>query len=164
VLTLGAGTYWVWGTAPKNYPTSVPWGTVVVKLNPISTTGMNKLVEVTDTSRNRVLNTYSGSPATWSGWHIPNENSVVKDNGDDTVTINRKTYVPANAANVVDRNPDTGVVSEPVDFTKLTVNGGKSVATSDDLNNYYHANASDDAALAAAKSATVPGIFWYEEV
>ena len=42
-------------------------------------------------------------------------------------------YTPANAANVVDRNPDTGVVSEPVDFTKLTVNGGKSVATSDDL-------------------------------
>ncbi|WP_354632598.1 hypothetical protein ABR398_00100 [Levilactobacillus brevis] len=42
-------------------------------------------------------------------------------------------YTPANAANVVDRNPDTGVVSEPTDFTKLTVNGGKSVATSDDL-------------------------------
>lgn len=42
-------------------------------------------------------------------------------------------YTPANAANVVHRNPDTGVVSEPVDFTKLTVNGGKSVATSDDL-------------------------------
>jgi len=31
------------------------------------------------------------------------------------------------------------------------------------LNNYYHANASDDAALAAAKAATVPGIFWFEE-
>ncbi|MCU0199861.1 hypothetical protein [Levilactobacillus brevis] len=42
-------------------------------------------------------------------------------------------YTPANAANVVHRNPDTGSVSEPVDFTKLTVNGGKSVATSDDL-------------------------------
>ena len=42
-------------------------------------------------------------------------------------------YTPANAANVVDRNPDTGVVSKPTDFTNLTVNGGKSVATSDDL-------------------------------
>ncbi|WP_214464511.1 hypothetical protein [Levilactobacillus brevis] len=42
-------------------------------------------------------------------------------------------YTPANAANVVDRNPDTGTVSEPTDFTNLTVNGGKSVATSDDL-------------------------------
>ena len=37
------------------------------------------------------------------------------------------------ANNTIDRNPDTGVVSEPVDFTKLTVNGGKSVATRDDL-------------------------------
>ncbi|WP_214464498.1 hypothetical protein [Levilactobacillus brevis] len=72
-------------------------------------------------------------------------------------------YTPANAANVVDRNPDTGVVSKPVDFAKLTVNGGKSVATSDDLNNFYHANASDEAALAAAKASTVSGIYWYEE-
>lgn len=39
----------------------------------------------------------------------------------------------ANAANVVDRNPDTGTVSKPTDFTNLTVNGGKSVATRDDL-------------------------------
>ena len=68
------------------------------------------------------------------------------------------------ANNTITRNPNTGVVSEPVDFTKLTVNGGKSVATSDDLNNYYHANASDDAALAAAKETAVPGIFWFEEV
>lgn len=41
--------------------------------------------------------------------------------------------VLANAANVVDRNPNTGVVSTPTDFTNLTVNGGKLVATSDDL-------------------------------
>ncbi|WP_251948986.1 phage tail protein [Levilactobacillus brevis] len=60
-------------------------------------------------------------------------NKKVTDNGNDTVTINKKTYVPANSANVVDRNPDTGVVSEPVDFTNLTVNGGKPVATRDDL-------------------------------
>jgi len=37
------------------------------------------------------------------------------------------------ANNTIARNPDTGVVSEPTDFTKLTVNGGKSVATRDDL-------------------------------
>jgi hypothetical protein len=42
-------------------------------------------------------------------------------------------YTPANDTNVVHRNPNTGVVSEPVDFTKLTVEGGKSVATRDDL-------------------------------
>lgn len=42
-------------------------------------------------------------------------------------------YTPANAANVVDRNPDTGTVSKPTDFTNLTVNGGLTVATRDDL-------------------------------
>ena len=39
----------------------------------------------------------------------------------------------ADSAKVMARDPNTGVVSEPVDFTKLTVNGGKSVATRDDL-------------------------------
>lgn len=43
------------------------------------------------------------------------------------------TAISVATANMVDRNPNTGVVSEPVDFTKLTVNGGKSVATRDDL-------------------------------
>ncbi|MEN2368487.1 hypothetical protein ABDA31_09355, partial [Levilactobacillus brevis] len=43
------------------------------------------------------------------------------------------TAVSAVNANMVHRNPDTGSVSEPVDFTNLTVNGGKSVATRDDL-------------------------------
>ncbi|MEN2360157.1 hypothetical protein [Levilactobacillus brevis] len=43
------------------------------------------------------------------------------------------TAVSTATANMVHRNPDTGVVSEPTDFTNLTVNGGKSVATSDDL-------------------------------
>lgn len=72
-------------------------------------------------------------------------------------------YTPANDTNVVHRNPNTGTVSESVDFAQVPSVKGVSVATSDDLNNYYHANASDDAALAAAKAATVPGIFWFEE-
>ena len=57
----------------------------------------------------------------------------VADNGDDSMNLNGKRIMPANDANVVHRNPDTGVVSTPTDFTKLTVNGGKSVATRDDL-------------------------------
>ncbi|MBS0948271.1 hypothetical protein JK167_11310 [Levilactobacillus brevis] len=71
-------------------------------------------------------------------------------------------YTPANDANMFHRSPDTGAVAESGNFPGLQVKG-VSVATSDDLNNYYHANASDDAALAAAKAATVPGIFWFEE-
>ncbi|MFW2884716.1 hypothetical protein ACN50C_09875 [Levilactobacillus brevis] len=71
-------------------------------------------------------------------------------------------YTPANDADTFHRSPDTGAVTESGNFPTLQVKG-VDVATNDDLNDYYHANASDDAALAAAKSATVPGIFWYEE-
>lgn len=63
-------------------------------------------------------------------------------------------YTPANAANVVDRNPDTGVVSEPTDFTNLTVNGGKSVATSDDLKS-LEASAWRPLTLANSTSGTI---------
>ncbi|KRN02153.1 hypothetical protein FD13_GL000293 [Levilactobacillus senmaizukei DSM 21775 = NBRC 103853] len=72
-------------------------------------------------------------------------------------------YTPANDANMFHRSPDTGAVTESGNFPGLQVKG-VSVATSDDLNNYYHANASNDAALAAAKATPVPGIFWFEEV
>jgi hypothetical protein len=60
-------------------------------------------------------------------------------------------YTPANAANVVDRNPDTGVVSEPVDFTKLTVNGGKSVATINNVFKYIN-EADESTALNNSKN------------
>ncbi|KWT46768.1 hypothetical protein EFS21_08040 [Levilactobacillus brevis] len=160
VLTLGAGTYWVWGTAPKNYPTSVPWGTVVVKLNPISTTGMNKLVEVTDTSRNRVLNTYSGSPATWSGWHIPNEGSLAIGAGANKIAANGNTFVPL-AINVA-----TGEICLP-DGTAITLSlpGGVklgdhmlNISATDGLtiDNQAYFTAVADEATAASKAAADP--------
>ncbi len=116
VLNLADGTYRVWQVVPKNLPaigdgSGSDWGYVTVK----SISAGTRWVEYTNIFRRRRINVYSGSPATWSGWYMPNEDSLALD------------------ANVVHRNPDTGVVSEPVDFTKLTVNGGKSVATSDDL-------------------------------
>lgn len=95
---------------------------------------------------------------------LPSDLARTGQDANFTAKLQQNGQDVALANNTIARNPNTGVVSEPVDFTKLTVNGGKSVATSDDLNNYYHANASDGEALAAAKSATVPGIFWYEEV
>ncbi|WP_180932599.1 hypothetical protein [Levilactobacillus brevis] len=95
---------------------------------------------------------------------LPSDLARLSQDANFTAKLQQNGQDVALANNTIARNPNTGVVSEPVDFTKLTVNGGKSVATRDDLNNYYHANASDDAALAAAKSATVPGIFWFEEV
>ncbi|MGJ4013047.1 hypothetical protein ACLOEZ_10570 [Levilactobacillus brevis] len=59
-------------------------------------------------------------------------NKKVTDNGDDTVTINGKTYIPANDANMFHRSPDTGAVTESGNFPGLQVKG-VSVATSDDL-------------------------------
>ena len=52
-----------------------------------------------------------------------NFTAKLQQNGQDVALAN----------NTIARNPNTGVVSEPVDFTNLTVNGGQSVATSDDL-------------------------------
>jgi len=76
VLSLDVGTYWVWGSMPKNYPTTVPWGTVVVKLKPTSNNSQNEIVEVTDVSNTRLINTYAGSPIHWSGWRVPNSNTM----------------------------------------------------------------------------------------
>ncbi|MGI1749780.1 hypothetical protein ACRPNP_06135 [Levilactobacillus brevis] len=127
VFTLGAGTYHVWGIAPKNYPTSaVPWGRVVVKMFSNDISLDTKLVEVFDTSNHHLVNLHTGYPTVWSGWEVPNATTMATKS--DVTTA-----VSAVNANMVHRNPDTGVVSEPVDFTKLTVNGGKSVATRDDL-------------------------------
>jgi len=100
ILSLDPGTYWVWGTAPKNYPTSVSWGTVVVKLSPISTNGNNKLVEVTDVSRNQLINTYAGSPLTWSGWQVPNS-STLASKSDVTTAISAATASKADDSKVV---------------------------------------------------------------
>ncbi|MBS1006817.1 hypothetical protein JK163_11110 [Levilactobacillus brevis] len=82
--------------------------------------------------------------ATWTAW-------VSLANTDDVTTA--ISTATANMAEL-DSNPN---------FTNGLKSKGVTVATSDDLNSYYHANASDDAALAAAKAATVPGIFWFEE-
>lgn len=54
-------------------------------------------------------------------------------------------------------------VATKSDVTTAVNTATANMANMDDLINYYHA-ASDDAALAAAKSATAPGIFWFEEV
>lgn len=120
VLTLDPGTYWAWGPLPKNYPTRSPWGTVVVKLNPISTDGQNKMVEVTDVdSNNRVINTYYGSPAHWSGWRVPNSTTMASKS-DVTTAISTAT------ANMVDS-------SKPTNFTAGLQSGGVDVATAADL-------------------------------
>ncbi|MDV2566171.1 hypothetical protein [Levilactobacillus brevis] len=127
VLNLDYGSYTISGPLPKNVPdienTGINWGTLVVRK---ILSGANKTLEYRDVKGNVLINILSGKPLTWSGWHVPNSGTMASKS-DVTTAISAAT------ANMVHRNPDTGVVSEPVDFTKLTVEGGKSVATRDDL-------------------------------
>ena len=111
---------------------------------------------------------------------VPSIPSDVARTGQDanfTAKLQQNGQDVALANNTIARNPNTGSVSETNTFTAAQTfsiapvindasqdKGDKQAATMADLNNYYHANASDDAALAAAKAATVPGIFWFEEV
>ncbi|MGJ3947088.1 pyocin knob domain-containing protein [Levilactobacillus brevis] len=102
VLNLADGTYRVWQVVPKNLPaigdgSGSDWGYVTVK----SISAGTRWVEYTNIFRRRRINVYSGSPATWSGWYMPNENSVVKDNGDSTVTVDGRKFVPADTDHTI---------------------------------------------------------------
>ncbi|WP_179291082.1 hypothetical protein [Levilactobacillus brevis] len=64
---------------------------------------------------------------------LPSDLARLSQDANFTAKLQQNGQDVALANNTIARNPNTGVVSEPTDFTKLTVNGGKSVATSDDL-------------------------------
>lgn len=64
---------------------------------------------------------------------LPSDLARLSQDANFTAKLQQNGQDVALANNTIARNPNTGVVSKPVDFTKLTVNGGKSVATSDDL-------------------------------
>lgn len=133
LLTLGPGMYSTNGQTPKNMPTKdfTP-GWSWIRVSPLP--GANaKLIDIKDVDHHHLVRTYAGAVPVWSDWTVPNVSEVVHDNHDGSVKINGVSYVPADKANVSHRNPNTGVISEKSDFTQLTVNGGKTVATSDDL-------------------------------
>lgn len=64
---------------------------------------------------------------------LPSDLARLSQDANFTAKLQQNGQDVALANNTIARNPDTGVVSKPTDFTNLTVNGGKSVATSDDL-------------------------------
>ena len=74
VLTLDPGTYWAWGTTPKNYPAdAIRWGRVVIKRLspdglPNGSNANNKIAEIFDTNGNYLINYYQGNPPAWAGW------------------------------------------------------------------------------------------------
>lgn len=64
---------------------------------------------------------------------LPSDLARLSQDANFTGKLQQNGQDVALANNTIARNPDTGVVSTPTDFTNLTVNGGKSVATRDDL-------------------------------
>lgn len=96
ILALDFGTYWTRGVAPKNYPTSGTYGNVAVKR-----LGANsKLVAVSDNYNNHLVNLYTGSPITWSGWQVPNSTTMASKS-DVTTAISAATANMADDSKVV---------------------------------------------------------------
>ncbi|MGJ3706721.1 hypothetical protein ACLOB7_09410 [Levilactobacillus brevis] len=120
VLNLDYGSYTISGPLPKNAPdlenTGINWGTLVV-LKTLS--GANKTLEYRDMKGNVLINILSGKPLTWSGWRMPNENSVVKDNGDGTVTSDGRKFTIADTDHTVPVS-DAGVAG-PANFAAGTL-------------------------------------------
>ena len=119
VLNLDYGSYTISGPLPKNAPdlenTGINWGALVVHK---TLSGANKTLEYRDVKGNVLINILSGKPLTWSGWHIPNENSVVKSNGNNTVTIGSQTFA------LIPMDPATGDVSVVPNFVNgIKLNG-----------------------------------------
>ncbi|WP_434314904.1 hypothetical protein V1331_03110 [Levilactobacillus brevis] len=146
VLNLDYGSYTISGPLPKNAPdlenTGINWGTLVV-LKTLS--GANKTLEYRDMKGNVLINILSGKPLTWSGWHIPNENSVVKDNGDSTVTVDGRKFTPADTDHTVPVS-DAGVAG-PANFAAgtlkvddLEVLGAKVFSDTDDYKTFAAAH------------------------
>lgn len=161
VLNLDYGSYTISGPLPKNAPdlenTGINWGTLVV-LKTLS--GANKTLEYRDVKGNVLINILSGKPLTWSGWHIPNENSLAIGAGANKITANGNTFVPL-AVNVA-----TGEICLP-DGTAITLSlpGGVklgdhmlNISATDGLtiDNQAYFTAVADEATAASKAAADP--------
>ncbi|MGR6795618.1 hypothetical protein [Levilactobacillus brevis] len=147
VFTLGAGTYHVWGIAPKNYPTSaVPWGRVVVKMFSNDISLDTKLVEVFDTSNHHLVNLHTGYPTVWSGWEVPN-----------SATMASKTDVITATANMVHRNPDTSAVVDSVNFTGTAQKSGSSILAQSDW-----VKSDNDSDAKTASSNNLEGFYYTE--
>ena len=129
LFTLDPGIYFGNNATPVNGPAtnSLPTTNYFwVKLETPKANALIKKLTWTDNGNHQYVNEYYGLSAKWHDWQVLNSTTMASKS-DVSAAVGTAT------ANMVDRNPDTGVVSEPTDFTNLTVNGGKSVATSDDL-------------------------------
>ena len=82
---------------------------------------------------------------------LPSDLARLSQDANFTAKLQQNGQDVALANNTIARNPNTGVVSEPVDFTNLTVNGGKSVATINNVFKYIN-EADESTALNNSKN------------
>ncbi|WP_123830947.1 hypothetical protein [Levilactobacillus brevis] len=161
VLTLDYGSYTISGPLPKNAPdlenTGINWGALVVHK---TLSGANKTLEYRDVKGNVLINILSGKPLTWSGWHMPNQDSLAIGAGANKIAANGNTFVPL-AINVA-----TGEICLP-DGTAITLSlpGGVklgdhmlNISATDGLtiDNQAYFTAVADEATAASKAAADP--------
>ena len=147
LLTLDPGTYWVLGTAPKNYPSGIQaWSTVVVRdsIDFRSET-------ITDTFGCQLINIHAGNPLVWFGWRVPNSTTMASKSDVTTATATKaddsKVAHLSGANNfdtvpTVNNNPlllasslpsDLARTSQQTNFTAGLKSGGVDVATAADL-------------------------------
>ena len=161
VLNLDYGSYTISGPLPKNAPdlenTGINWGALVVHK---TLSGANKTLEYRDVKGNVLINILSGKPLTWSGWHMPNQDSLAIGAGANKIAANGNTFVPL-AINVA-----TGEICLP-DGTAITLSlpGGVklgdhmlNISATDGLtiDNQAYFTAVADEATAASKAAADP--------
>ena len=113
VLALDPGTYYVWGSTPKNYPTNAsPDSCVVVRA--FSTLG-NQLVEVFGSWGNQLVNIQTG-PSTWSGWQVPNADTMASK-ADVAKAVNA---ITSNSINWTSLSVDSSQISDTDYSSKQT--------------------------------------------
>ncbi|WAD02576.1 pyocin knob domain-containing protein [Levilactobacillus brevis] len=122
-------------------------------------TGWNKLADDSKVAHLSGANNFDTTPTVNSyplllASSLPSDLARLSQDANFTAKLQQNGQDVALANNTIARNPDTGVVSKPTDFTNLTVNGGKSVATRDDLKS-LEASAWRPLTLANSTSGTI---------
>ena len=127
VLALDPGTYYVWGSTPKNYPTNAsPDSCVVVR--EFSVLNGNQLVEVFDAWGNQLVNIQTG-PSTWSGWQVPNT-------GYDANFTGKLQKSGIDVATITDvKNAVNAITSNSINWTSLSVDSSQISDTDYSSNN-----------------------------
>ncbi|MCE6019995.1 pyocin knob domain-containing protein, partial [Levilactobacillus brevis] len=136
-------------------PNSDNW--TIYQVIPLSWNNGVQIAYGTNNSMSARRSWHAAGGIVFSSWVQSSDDSKVAhlsgaNNFDTVPTVNNNPLLLASSL-----PSDLARTSQQTNFTAGLKSGGVDVATAADLNNYYHANASDDAALSAAQAANVPG-------